>query len=30
LQLGGHSVSDTPDPIPNSAVKPDCADGTIA
>jgi hypothetical protein len=30
LQLGGHSVSDPPDPIPNSAVKPDSADGTIA
>ena len=28
--LGDHSVSDPPDPIPNSAVKPDCADGTIA
>ena len=28
--LGGHSVSDTPDPISNSAVKPDCADGTYA
>ncbi len=27
---GGHSVSVPPDPIPNSAVKPDCADGTIA
>ena len=28
--LGGHSVSDPPDPISNSAVKPDSADGTIA
>lgn len=28
--LGGHSVCDPPDPIPNSAVKPDSADGTIA
>ena len=28
--LGGHSVSDPPDPISNSAVKPDCADGTNA
>jgi len=28
--LGGHSVSDTPDPISNSAVKPDSADGTYA
>ena len=28
--LGDHSVSDPPDPIPNSAVKPDCADGTVA
>ena len=27
---GGHSVGVPPDPIPNSAVKPDCADGTIA
>lgn len=27
--LGGYSVSAPPDPIPNSAVKPDCADGTI-
>jgi hypothetical protein len=30
LLLGGHSVSDPPDPISNSAVKPDCADGTNA
>ena len=28
--LGDHSVSDTPDPISNSAVKPDRADGTNA
>ena len=28
--LGDHSVSDPPDPISNSAVKPDCADGTTA
>ncbi len=28
--LGGHSVCDPPDPIPNSAVKPDSADGTRA
>lgn len=28
--LGDHSVCDPPDPIPNSAVKPDSADGTIA
>ncbi len=28
--LGGYSVCAPPDPIPNSAVKPDCADGTIA
>jgi len=28
--LGDHSVSDPPDPIPNSTVKPDCADGTVA
>ena len=28
--LGGLSVCDPPDPIPNSAVKPDSADGTIA
>ena len=27
---GDHSVSDPPDPIPNSTVKPDRADGTIA
>ena len=27
---GGYSVGVPPDPIPNSAVKPDCADGTIA
>jgi hypothetical protein len=27
---GDHSVGVPPDPIPNSAVKPDCADGTIA
>ena len=25
---GGHSEGETPDPIPNSAVKPLCADGT--
>ena len=28
--LGDHSVSDPPDPISNSAVKSDRADGTIA
>ena len=28
--LGDHSVCDPPDPISNSAVKPDRADGTIA
>jgi hypothetical protein len=28
--LGGHSVCDPPDPISNSAVKPDSADGTNA
>jgi len=28
--LGDHSVSAPLDPIPNSTVKPDCADGTIA
>ena len=28
--LGDHSVSDPPDPISNSAVKPDRADGTNA
>jgi hypothetical protein len=28
--LGDHSVCDPPDPISNSAVKPNCADGTIA
>ena len=28
--LGGYSVCDPPDPIPNSDVKPDSADGTIA
>jgi hypothetical protein len=28
--LGDHSISDPPDPISNSAVKPDCADGTTA
>jgi hypothetical protein len=28
--LGGHSVCDPPDPIPNSAVKPDSANGTAA
>ena len=28
--LGGHSVCDPPDPIPNSALKPDSADGTTA
>ena len=27
---GGYSVGVPPDPIPNSAVKPDSADGTIA
>ena len=27
---GGYSVGVPPDPIPNSAVKPDCANGTIA
>ena len=27
---GGHSVGVPPDPIPNSAVKPDCANGTTA
>ena len=26
--LGAHTVGDTPDPIPNSEVKPSCADGT--
>jgi hypothetical protein len=30
LLLGGHSVSAPPDPISNSAVKPDRADGTNA
>ena len=30
LLLGDHSVSDPPDPISNSAVKPDSADGTNA
>ena len=30
LLLGDHSVCDPPDPISNSAVKPDCADGTTA
>ena len=30
LLLGDHSVSDPPDPISNSAVKPDRADGTVA
>ena len=30
LLLGDHSVSAPPDPISNSAVKPDRADGTIA
>jgi hypothetical protein len=30
LLLGDHSVSDPPDPISNSAVKPDRADGTNA
>jgi hypothetical protein len=30
LLLGDHSVSDPPDPISNSAVKPDCANGTNA
>ena len=30
LLLGDHSVSAPPDPISNSAVKPDCADGTTA
>ena len=28
--LGDHSVCDPPDPISNSNVKPDSADGTIA
>ena len=28
--LGDHSVSDPPDPISNSAVKPDSANGTVA
>ena len=28
--LGGHSVCDPPDPISNSAVKPDSADGTVS
>ena len=28
--LGDHGVSDPPDPISNSAVKPDSADGTMA
>lgn len=28
--LGDHSVSDPPDPISNSAVKPDSANGTNA
>ena len=28
--LGGHSVCDPPDPISNSAVKPDSANGTNA
>jgi hypothetical protein len=27
---GGHSAGKTPDPIPNSAVKTRCADGTPA
>ena len=30
LLLGDHSVSDPPDPISNSAVKPDRANGTNA
>ena len=30
LLLGDHSVCDPPDPISNSAVKPDSADGTNA
>ena len=30
LLLGGYSVCDPPDPISNSDVKPDCADGTSA
>lgn len=30
LLPGGHSVGVPPDPIPNSAVKPDCANGTTA
>ena len=30
LLLGDHSVSDPPDPISNSAVKPVRADGTVA
>ena len=28
--LGGHSVCAPPDPISNSAVKPDSADGTVS
>jgi len=28
--LGDHSVCAPPDPISNSAVKPDCANGTNA
>ena len=30
LLLGDHSVSAPPDPISNSDVKPDCANGTNA
>ena len=30
VRFGGHSASETPDPIPNSAVKSRCADGTAS
>jgi hypothetical protein len=30
IRFGGHSVSKTPDPIPNSAVKCYCANGTAS
>jgi hypothetical protein len=30
IRFGGHSASETPDPIPNSAVKHGCADGTAS
>ncbi len=30
FRFGGHSVSETPDPIPNSAVKRHSADGTAS